>query len=350
MFRGLTHLGTFCVSNVCLKFILKGQDMAHELDFSNGRANMAFTGEVPWHKLGHQLDPNATIDQWKEAAGMSWSAIASTILYEDLEGRQLKYKGRNVLYRSDTGRPLSVVSDNYKIVQPWEVLNFFKELVTEIGGFQMETAGCLRGGQRIWALAKAPKGFSLSRADVMQRYLLLATSFDKSLETTIRQTTTRVVCQNTLSVAMGSSTENFMSISHLTQFKETLVKDRIGLNEQWKLFEAAVNKLADRKITEKDARGFYENIFFPQKVKDSKWYSEKGMMRTLDKLIDCMQNGPGQNLPATKGTLWGVVNGVTFYFDHAINSRTADNRLNSAWFGDGEKFKTKVFQEALNLV
>ena len=104
---------------------------------------------------------------------------------------RLAFPDRFVLYRSDFHQPPAIVSRHYKPVQPAEVLEFFRDLVTEIGGFKLETAGALQGGKKVWALAPAPKAAVIGKNDVVVRYLLLATSYDLSMPTTVQQTSIR---------------------------------------------------------------------------------------------------------------------------------------------------------------
>ena len=108
--------------------------MAHEITIrQDGFAEMAFVGETPWHELGQQLDQNADMATWRKAAGMDWT-LESTPVEFVANGNNQTFGGQNVLYRSDTNAPMSVVSDRYKPVQPAEVLDFFKDLVEDIGG------------------------------------------------------------------------------------------------------------------------------------------------------------------------------------------------------------------------
>src|SRR3990167_6406017 len=123
--------------------------MSHMIDMSNDRANIAFIGEKPWHGLGQELTPGADIAIWQREAGLAWVANKTPVRYEN--GELHAFAGKNVLFRSDTGAPLSIVSDDYHEVQPADIMGFFSRLA-EIGGFNLETAGCLSGGKRIWAL------------------------------------------------------------------------------------------------------------------------------------------------------------------------------------------------------
>lgn len=175
--------------------------MAHDIQ------TMAYTGKAPWHNLGNHLPEKQPIEVWAKAAGMDWRIQESTVRY-DVEmpelGHQsliMPFEDHKVLFRSDNKQPLSVVSKRYQVVQPQEVLEFYRDL-TEQAGYELETAGVLKSGRKFWALARTGKEAVLKGNDVVKGYLLLATSCDGTLATTATPTTIRVVCANTLAVAL----------------------------------------------------------------------------------------------------------------------------------------------------
>lgn len=151
--------------------------MAHMIDETTGRAAMAYVGATPWHGLGQQLTPGASIEDWTREAGLAYTVLESPVLYRTEAATDPEvFKGRKVLHRSDTGAPLSVVSDGYRTVQPAEVMGFFGKLA-DIGGFEMETAGALSHGRRVWALARVSAAAEILAGDTVRPYILLATSY-----------------------------------------------------------------------------------------------------------------------------------------------------------------------------
>ena len=158
---------------------------------------MAYTGQTPWHSLGNALPPQQSIDVWAREAGMDWNICSSPVRYMTEQagslGSIMSFDDQKVLYRSDTKAPLSVVSDRYQIVQPREVLEFYRDL-TEVSGFALETAGVLKQGRKFWALAKTGKETVLKGKDLVGGYLLLATSCDGTLATTATLTSTCGAC------------------------------------------------------------------------------------------------------------------------------------------------------------
>jgi phage/plasmid-like protein (TIGR03299 family) len=168
--------------------------MAHHVD------KMAYVGQTPWHGLGNQLSSNQPIEVWEQQAGMNWAIKEAPVQFMDTvdetQSRLITYPQSKVLYRSDTQVPLSVVSQRYQVVQPREILEFYRDL-TEVSGFQLETAGVLKGGKKIWALARTGQSSTIKGNDVTNGYVLLATACDGTLATTAQLTAIRVVCKTT---------------------------------------------------------------------------------------------------------------------------------------------------------
>lgn len=261
--------------------------MAHELDMTTGKPAIAYVGQPPWHGLGFRLSPGADIETWRKEAGLDYEVARAAVQYERIKFDEIgvadqitipsemtTMKGRDVLYRTDTGNALSVVSNDYKIVQPGEVLDFFAKLA-EIGGFELETAGALSDGKRIWALAKVNDGAPVIGHDVVRPYVLLATSFDGTLATTAKMSTVRVVCSNTLTMSVGSGAESgfaagkaesdtegravssLVRIPHSKNFDAEKVRLELGIVanvfERW-LVEARI--LSERAMDEREAGNF----------------------------------------------------------------------------------------------
>ena len=137
--------------------------MAHQIE------NMAYVGETPWHGLGNPLTPNQPIAVWAPQAGMDWQIESSNVSYvAENQHKQriiMPHDEQRVLYRSDTHDALSVVSQRFQEVQPREILEFYRDL-TEQSGFELETAGVLKGGKKLWALARTGQTSALKGKDV----------------------------------------------------------------------------------------------------------------------------------------------------------------------------------------
>ena len=322
--------------------------MSHEVQ------TMAFVGELPWHGLGHKLPAGKSIEEWKKAAGLEWLIKRSPIKYstpdKSITANVQEYPDFGVLYRSDNGAALSIVGNGYKIVQPGEVLEFYRDLVTAAGGFNLETAGVLKGGRKIWALARRKGELKVDGKDILLPYLLLATSCDGSLATTAKFTTVRVVCNNTLQMSIGARNESSIRVPHKREFDPKAVKKELGLiDDTFHEFEANVVKLAKCKVSQKDATRYFVELL--AKDDEVKSFDKDGeTSRTVKSLMELFTQGPGSTLKSANGTAWGLVNCVTRFYDHERNSRSLDNKLNSAWFGKGNRMKDRAMVSALKLV
>ncbi len=319
--------------------------MSHQLTMSqNGIAEMAYAGITPWHGLGQKVSANASLEQWLEEARMQWEIKSSPVQFTN--GALHDYKDFQVLYRSDSNAPLSVVSDRYKPVQPKEMVEFFRSLV-EREGFKIETLGSLKGGRRIWALAKTDIANDVVSGDRLKAFLLLITSCDGSLATTAKFISTRVVCWNTQAVALGEDGQE-VKVRHNTEFNAESVKGRMGLlgSNAFDSFMDRMRALSKVKMTNGDAELVVASLLPAPANPKTKIQETKGF-RAIMGLFN--GNGIGANMAGVQGTAWGLLNAVTEYTDHRIRAHSAENRLNSAWFGVGANLKAAAEDALLAL-
>jgi phage/plasmid-like protein (TIGR03299 family) len=322
--------------------------MAHELtQRADGFTEMAFVGETPWHGLGQELQEGADMVTWRKAAGMDWNIESSPVYYQgnkdaDDMGSE-RFKGQNVLFRSDNNNALSIVSDRYKPVQPAEVLDFFDSLVKE-AGFKLHTAGTLRGGKRLWALAETGKFGEVCKDDGVGGFLLLSTSCDRSLATTARFTSVRVVCNNTLTMAQNQ-VKTMIKVPHSTVFDHDKVKLQLGqVSEAFGSFMEMAKFLQNQKLNQAQAKVFLTKLMTPQaKLANEQYNIEKN--KGYSKILE-MFEGSGKGADLVGFTKWGMLNAVTEYYDHIIPNRSNDTRLDNAWFGSGDRIKN----QAVNLL
>jgi phage/plasmid-like protein (TIGR03299 family) len=302
---------------------------------------MAYIGEKPWHGLGQALTPGQTIKTWAREAGIDYRICRSRVRFGDAADPQI-WDERHVFFRSDTKKPLGIGSDGFQLVQPAEVLGFFRDLCAE-HGFTLETAGTLYDGAKFWALARLPLDFTLPGRDQVSGYALLATSCDGSLATTGQITSVRVVCDNTLRMATASG-KDAIKVRHSSVFNETKVKVDMGLLQgQWQAFADNARKLAARKITRAEAvKILVDAIGDPEKK-----IEDQPNARPMGQILELFDGAArGSELDSAKGTAWGLVNAATEFADHYAG-RSTNSRLNSAWFGTGAARKAAIFEKAL---
>ena len=329
---------------------------------------MAYVGERPWHELGNQLPANQSIEVWAREASMDWTIRETPVRYvpEAFAGdgatrkdgathEPLPFEGQKVLYRSDTQTALSVVSNRYKVVQPRAVLEFYRDL-TKVSGYELETAGVLKEGRKFWALAKTGKETVLKGGDLVKGYILLATSCDGTLATTATPTTIRVVCNNTLGMALNAA-DGAVKVPHNQVFDPRAVKEHLGIAVgRWDEFMYSMKTMSERKVKEAEVERFLRKVVcldespvarVPAAVSSIQMVNTRALNQVKE-----LFNGQarGASMASAKGTAWGLLNAVTQFVDHERRARSQDSRLDSAWFGAGASLKGRALTEALALI
>lgn len=332
--------------------------MAHELtQRADGMTEMAYVGETPWHGLGQQLEQGAPIERWIEAAGMDFTIRRAPVMYhaDRAQTRLEVFGGQDVLLRSDTGAPLGIVSPQYNIVQPFEVLEFFRDLVSD-HGFTLETAGTMFGGRRYWGLAKITEA-TMAGWDRIGGYLLLSTSADGSFASEARETTIRVVCNNTLSCAVAQNPgKHYAKINHRSAFDSKALQAQLGLGaEHFAAFTELANQLTKAKVTQAAAEDFVLNLLRPSNAEamaEESGIDEIVKTRTprgYDMILGLFGGeGLGSTEKGSAGTAWGLVNAVTEYVDHHSTAKSTDHRLARAWWGSGDALKVTAMEQAID--
>lgn len=318
--------------------------MAHEIE------TMAYIGKTPWHGLGNHLTTHQPLRVWAEQAGMNWRIEEAPVRFianaTGHLGEIHSYEENKVLYRSDSKAPLSVVSKRYNVVQPNEILEFYRDL-TEKSGFELETAGVLKGGRKLWALARTGQSGTLKGVDETNAYVLLATACDGSMATTAQFTSVRVVCNNTLAVALNDH-NTAVKVRHNTQFDAEQVKKQLGISvSSWDEFMYGLKTLSERKVNAREVASFLEGIYSEPVPGKSIAVNERAIKRSLELFEG---KGMGANLVTASNTAYGLLNAVTEYVDHEQRAKNIDYRLDSAWFGKGSITKQKALKQALALV
>nr|WP_254200734.1 DUF932 domain-containing protein [Lysobacter sp. MMG2] len=311
---------------------------------------MAYTGERPWHGLGNKLAAQQPIEVWREQAGMDWEIQESEVRYisgSNNVGVINAFPEQKVLYRSDSKAPLAVVSRRFKVVQPGEILEFYRDLTTH-SGFELETAGVLREGRKFWALARTGQSTVLKGRDRVDGYLLLATACDGTLATTAQFTSVRVVCNNTLRVALGGAT-GAIKVPHRSHFDADMVKRQLGITvSSWDGFVARMKALVECPVDPDTVEGLLRRVLTYQVPNGKADVVNEQALANVRALYE--GGGRGAMLTSSRGTAWGLLNSVTEFVDHHRRARSDDYRRDAAWFGHGAQIKHKAWEEVLDLL
>jgi phage/plasmid-like protein (TIGR03299 family) len=313
--------------------------------------SMAFSGQVPWHRLGTRLDNPATAREAITAAGLAWE-VQKQPLYTGPE-RNVRVIDRYVVCRTDRleqsdGGQLGVVGSDYEPLQNHEAFSFLDPVVGE-NAANYHTMGSLRGGRQIWLLAKLPGEIRVTSQDVTEKYILLSNSHDGTSAVRIGLTPIRVVCQNTLNLALRGM--GGVTIRHHAEVASRVKEAHrlIGIvNKAYDTVGLTMQGMVKIPMTgEKPYEYFRAVLPLPEEKEDIVHDRVKEKQKRLAELFE---TGIGNSLPEVRGSLWAAYNAVTQWVDR--ESYTARNKepLKSIWFGEGAGIKQRAFDNAKELI
>lgn len=336
--------------------------MAHNLAIDNktNETAMFCVGDraAAWHHLGQRTESATTWEQAMKLAHLDWKVVLKDMFSRDLEGNVSKIDGYKSVWR-ENGKSiqLGVVGDTYSPIQNLQAFNFIDDLLEAQNGAHYESAGALGNGERIWVMARVP-GADIQIAgtdDKSLSYLLVATSHDGSLSYLARLTSIRVVCQNTLSIALNQA-GNVFKVKHtknadarLATAKETMqgfAKDAKDLNEK-------LNALATRKMTKDSMTAILERLFPNGKKEEKHNTRRENVLADVLKMYEVNDNDV---FPTIRGTAYNLLNAVTEWTDHIRGFRQTESRkgmnesqirAENAMFGTGDKLKTEALEVIL---
>ena len=318
--------------------ILGAKIMAHLVE------SMFYAGETPWHGLGVKLDSPATSADAIRAAGLDWRVEKCPLFLAD--GTQVKDAFATV--RDSDFKALGVVGARYEPLQNAQGFEFFDSIVGE-GAAVYHTAGSLCEGRKIWVLAKLPGEIVVKGNDIVDKFLLLSNSHDGSSAVQVKFTPIRVVCANTLNLAMKDG-ESVYNIRHTRSVSETINKIKGLMSLAHQNFELAApifQQTARVQIDAQQLKSFVELVLPMPAKSDEEAEASTRLKNTRLKIIDLFESEQTNIMPEIRGTVWAAYNAVTFYADHERGSDS--KRLENAWFGQGAELKALAFQEAMKL-
>lgn len=211
---------------------------------------MFYTREKPWHGLGREVSHALSSGEALAASGLDWKVIQKRIITED----GITIDGYKANVRNTDDKVLGVVTDRYKVVQNEEAFAFTDELLGN--GIRYETAGSLQDGRKTWLLAKLPNEY-IMLGDRISPFLVFSNSHDGSGAIRVAMTPIRVLCQNTLNLALATATRAWSTIhtgdiqSKLEDAKQTLFMAEKYMDSLGREFENLSKiKLTDSKVIE----------------------------------------------------------------------------------------------------
>lgn len=312
--------------------------MAHQVE------TMAYAGQVPWHGLGVPVSNDLTPVQMMEKAGLDWK-VQEVETFIEYNNKKMA-TGQKALVRETDGRILTTVGENWNPVQNETAFEFFSDFVMS-GDMEMNTAGSLRDGQMVWALAKVKDSFELFGGDKVDSYLLFSNPHQYGKAIDVRFTPIRVVCNNTLSLSLDMKAEQSVKVGHRVQFDATEVKKALGIaTEKLANYKEAAKFLGNKRFTQ-DSYIEYLNTVFPRtadKRTQGKGLSVETLSRNAKAAYDVLETQPGAQY--AEGSWWQAFNSITYITDH-VQGRNEDNRLYSSWFGGNQIRKKNALKTAI---
>lgn len=316
--------------------------MSHELEMIDNEAAMAYAGEVPWHGLGTRVPADLTPAQMLKAAKLNWT-VDTVPAFAEINGEKVDI-GRQALVRSSDNKILDIITDDWHPNQNIDAFEFFNEFIAA-GDMEMHTAGSLRGGQMVWALAKINESFTVCGGkDKVDGYLLFTNPHRYGRSIDIRMTPTRVVCNNTLTLSLNTKSKNFVRMTHRAKFDPEAAKQALGISKvKLDQYKEMADFLSKKKFKDEDVVEYFKRIF-PIITKDED--KKENLSRNAELAMEVMHTQPGAELG--EGTFWQLFNTTTFMADHLLG-RNADTRLQSAWYGQNANMKTQALQLAVEM-
>ena len=305
---------------------------------------MAYAGQSPWGDIGTQVSNDLSPQQIMEKADLNWS-VDKVKTYADYQGEKIP-TGLEALVRSSDNKILTQVGKNWEPCQNETAFEFFNEYCLE-GGMDMESAGSLKGGKMVWALAKIKESFDVVKGDQVDSYLLFSNPHEYGKSIDVRFTPIRVTCMNTLAMAIKGSAVNGMKVNHRKAFDPQIVKETMGIaHEKFEQYKEVAKFLSKKRFDAQSLIQYYNEVF-PRtyKGKDEVIVSAYDDLTTNgQKAFDVLQSQPGANF--AQGSWWQALNSVTYLTDHVMG-READSRMTSSWFGANANRKVVAVSKAI---
>ena len=311
--------------------------MAHMVE------TMAYAGELPWHGLGTKVPADLTPRQMMDKGGVD-GRVNLVPTYADVNGERIP-TGQKALVRETDNRVLTNVGGNWNPVQNEEAFDFFTEYCLA-GDMEMHTAGSLADGKIVWALAKVNESFDVLGEDRVDSYLLFSNPHQYGKSLNVRFTPIRVVCNNTLTLSLSQSAKNEVSLNHRRAFDPQMVKDQLGIaHEKFAMYREMARFLSKKRAKTGDVIAYFNNVF-PLANSKTEVRDYADLSRTAKQAYDVLETQPGADM--AMGTWWNAVNAVTYLTDHQLG-RSADTRMQSAWFGANQAKKVRAMNLAVEM-
>lgn len=330
--------------------------MSHNISIrKDGTAEAMYAYKPAWHNLGSVVSHAPTSEDAIRLAGLDWQVEKWPVLAHSPNGDVVPLDDTYATVRNDTHDTLGTVGKSYDIFQNEEGFSFLDNLVQD-GVIRYEAAGALGKGERVWLLARMPKEFVLGDDDAIAPYILFATSHDGTMAVRVLPTAVRVVCQNTLSMALGSGNKDKeLKIAHKGNLDARVSEARRKLNIAESKFELLMSQaegLANVSIDQSTFNDYLYQLYPDPKDGNGNPKKSKRSQNIRNEIRRVSGNATNNTDPA-RGTYWGAYNAVSEYVDHVMTIRNKDrdpsNRMRTLLFDHGARMKQKALETACEM-
>ncbi|NNV57352.1 DUF932 domain-containing protein [Limnovirga soli] len=324
--------------------------MAHNINRNaiTGMDSFFSVKEKAWHGLGQIVENYPTSAEAIKLAGLDYNVVK-----KDLFTDSQKVPNFFATVREDTAQILGIVGAKYQVVQNETAFTFFDNLVSDGSGIKYETAGALGNGERIFITAKMPDVIRVGRNDDIEKYIFLTTSHDGSGSIMAAFTPIRIVCNNTLNMALRNHS-NAVFIKHTANAAEKLTEAAriIAISDNiTDQLTTLFNKWAKTRITDEQLKKLVQLAMAPNKevfqaivTENAAFEFSSQFVDTVDDVLSYAFASPTQQMETTAGTLFGAYNAITGYYQNVKDYKNADAKLNSILYGTGLVRTKKAFE------
>lgn len=328
----------------------------HEISFNSlGDPEAVFAGKPAWHGLGELVPNHLTPTQALAQAHLTWDVLKVPIHFRRKGAAGFEeITTHRATVRGDDSRLLGVVGEQYRVIQNRELAGLVEALAGE-GAAVVECCGALRGGRRIFFTLRIPRQLRVGRDDRIQPYLVLASSHDGSLALRLLLTSVRVVCQNTLSLALKGASASVV-VRHVGDVRSRIEEARrvLGLSTRhFGQLEEHLDELASVAIDDEQARTYFREVVpLPEKPSD---LQRRRVAAVRAQLLDNFRSGAGHELAGA--TLHGAFQAVAEHASHQrrLRGRTlvqqAERRFEGLLLGGpAQVLEQRAFESACRLL
>ena len=305
--------------------------------------SMMYVGETPWHGLGTSIpeDKKISVHEAIVSAKLDWQVELRHVFTDAPDVGKMSILDHYAVCRKSDNTFLGIVGPDYVPLQNQEALEWFQPFL-DAKEATLETAGSLKGGRQVWALAKIRDGnMDVTIKDPVAHYILLSNAHDGSVAVRVGFTPIRVVCNNTLTLAHDSSASKLLRVRHTSNLKVNLELVRETMKVARHEFSATVEQYRHLQRRGIDTASLERYVRIVFSLPDS-----KGGRELIPKIFYLFEYGRGHREAGR--TYWGAYNAVTEYLNY-FRGKTQDNRLGSLWFGENTNVNKRALQEALKM-